>query len=242
MAIETFQRYEKKFLLDTDLFHRVTERISDWMEPDRYNVGGETYSVASIYYDTRQDDLIRRSLEKPLYKEKLRLRAYGVPKPEDKVFLGIKKKYKGVVNKRRTKIRLQDAYSFLETGVLPAYQPFMNRQVMDELAYFRQLYEVYPALYLSYDRYAFFAKDDPEFRVTLDTNITTRREDVRLESGSYGTKLLPPDQWLMEVKVQAAMPLWFVDILSDCGIYPNSFSKYGTEYTQRIQNKEIVYV
>lgn len=239
MAIETFKRYEKKFLMDTAVYQQVTELISEYMEPDRYNVNGQTYSIANIYYDTEQDDLIRRSLEKPVYKEKLRLRAYGVPKPGDKVFLEIKKKYKGIVNKRRTRLELQEAYRFVESGVLPQPQPYMNMQVVRELDYFLKLYDVHPAVYLSYDRYAYFAKDNPDFRVTFDTNIITRRENVRLEAGAYGEKLLRPGQWLMEVKIQDAMPLWFVEVLSACGLYSHSFSKYGTEYTRQLEKIKV---
>jgi hypothetical protein len=230
MAIETFKRYEKKFRIDDDLFHQIVERISTHMDPDAYNLNGQTYKIANIYYDTDTDWLIRNSLQKPVYKEKLRLRAYGVPKMDDKVFLEIKKKYKGVVNKRRSKLILKEAYEFIKTGQMPPKQPFMNMQVVSELAYFLQVYQVHPAVYLSYDRFAFFDREDPDFRVTFDRNITTRRENLHLEAGSYGSQLLPEGQWIMEAKTRIALPMWFTDILSEFNVYSDSFSKYGTEY------------
>ena len=234
MAIEVFNRYEKKYWITDACYRKLRERLLDYMEPDAHSRDGEFYTICNIYYDTPQNELISRSLEKPVYKEKLRLRSYGVVTPEDKVFLEIKKKFKGKVNKRRTKIRLAEAYAFAESGELPTYQPYMNPQVLRELQYFlkRMDMELKPALFLSYDRVAMFGKENKEFRITFDRNITTRRYDLGLHYGVYGEQLLPEDEWIMEVKIEEAMPLWMTKILSEFKLYPVSFSKYGTEYTR----------
>ncbi len=234
MAIEVFNRYEKKYRITDACYQKLRERLLTYMEPDAHSRDGEFYTICNIYYDTPQNELISRSLEKPVYKEKLRLRSYGVVTPEDKVFLEIKKKFKGKVNKRRTKIRLAEAYAFAESGELPTYQPYMNPQVLRELQYFlkRMDMELKPALFLSYDRVAMFGKENKEFRITFDRNITTRRYDLGLHYGVYGEQLLPEDEWIMEVKIEEAMPLWMTKILSEFKLYPVSFSKYGTEYTR----------
>lgn len=234
MAIEVFNRYEKKYRITDACYHRLRERLLEYMEPDAHSRDGEFYTICNIYYDTPQNELISRSLEKPVYKEKLRLRSYGVVTPEDKVFLEIKKKFKKKVNKRRTKLKLAEAYAFVESGEIPVQQPYMNAQVLRELQYFlkRMNMELKPALFLSYDRVAMFGKDNKEFRITFDRNITTRRYDLGLHYGIYGDKLLPEDEWIMEVKIENAMPLWMTKILSEFQIYPASFSKYGTEYTR----------
>lgn len=234
MAIEVFNRYEKKYRITEEGYKMLRERLPEYMEPDAYSSDGEFYTICNIYYDTVHNDLICRSQEKPIYKEKMRLRSYGVVTPEDKVFLEIKKKYKGLVNKRRTKLKLAEAYSFVESGVLPQLQPYMNAQVLRELQYFmkRMDMELRPALFLSYDRVAMFGKDNKDFRITFDRNITTRRYDLGLHYGVYGDKLLPENEWIMEVKIENAMPLWMTKILSELQIYPASFSKYGTEYTR----------
>lgn len=236
MAIEVFNRYEKKYRITDECYKRLRERLMEYMEPDAHSRNGEFYTICNIYYDTVHNDLIRRSQEKPIYKEKLRLRSYGVVTPEDKVFLEIKKKYKGLVNKRRTKLKLAEAYNFVESGVIPEHQSYMNAQVLRELQYFlkRMDMELRPALFLSYDRVAMFGKDNKDFRVTFDRNITTRRYDLGLHYGVYGEKLLPEDEWIMEVKIENAMPLWMTKILSEFRIYPASFSKYGTEYTNYV--------
>jgi len=225
-----FKRYELKYLLTAAQKEAVLAAMANYMQRDKY---GRTV-IRNLYYDTDTYLLIRCSLEKPVYKEKLRLRSYGVVTPEDKVFLEIKKKYKKKVNKRRTKLKLAEAYAFAESGELPKQQTYMNAQVLRELQYLlkRMNMELKPALFLSYDRVAMFGKDNKDFRITFDRNITTRRYDLGLHYGIYGEKLLPEDEWIMEVKIEDAMPLWMTKILSEFRIYPTSFSKYGTEYTR----------
>ena len=130
---------------------------------------------------------------------------------------------------------LQEAYDFIDDDICPDnHEGRINRQVLKEIDYFKNFYHLQPKVYLSYDRFAYFEKDDGDFRITFDKNITTRREDVRLEHGSYGKKLLPDGQYLMEVKISGAVPLWFTKIISGLNVYPVSFSKYGTEYKQYV--------
>lgn len=234
MSIEIFNRYEKKYLLDTDTYQELQNRLREHMEPDEYNKDYELYTICNIYYDTWDDYLIRNSLGKPEYKEKLRLRAYGVPQSNGKVFLEIKKKYNGLVNKRRTSIRLEEAYDFVSSGTKPELKKYMNRQVMNEIEYMLKIYKLKPKLYLAYDRKAMFSRDNRDLRITFDSNIRTRRSDLRLESGSHGVPLLEPGKWLMEVKASNSMPLWLSRLLSELSVYSTSFSKYGTEYQRRI--------
>ena len=240
MAIEVFSRYEKKYLLDEKKFRFILDSMQGKMIADKYNKDNKLYNIANIYYDTLDDALIRASIEKPVYKEKLRLRSYGVPGLNDKVFLEIKKKYKGLVNKRRTKLVLDDAYGLTLEGKEPALQEYMNKQVLDEIKYFLRIYNLEPKVYLSYDRMAFFEEGNSDFRVTFDTNIRSRREDVRLEVGNHGELLIDNDLWLMEVKSFEAVPLWFTKILAEAEVYPISFSKYGNEYKKYLIKNNIV--
>ncbi len=237
MAIEVFSRYEKKYLLTEETYHWLLERIGENMEPDKYNKDGKLYNIANIYYDTPSDALIRASIEKPVYKEKLRLRSYGVPGMEDKVFLEIKKKYKGLVNKRRTTLKLFEAYDLINNGLDPEDAPYINKQVLSEIKYFLQMYHLEPKVYLTYDRQAFFSKTDRDFRITFDTNIKTRRYDVRLEKGNQGELLIDNAFWLMEVKSSEAVPMWFTELLSEKEIQSTTFSKYGTEYKKALTTK-----
>ncbi|UQZ80923.1 VTC domain protein [Paenibacillus konkukensis] len=240
MAIEVFNRYENKYLMDTEAFHRLYSSLMEYMEPDAYNKDDKFYSISNLYYDTEYHSLVRNSLSKPKYREKLRIRAYGVPAPDAKVYLELKKKVFGLVNKRRTAIRLQEAYEFVRTGQPPAYREGMNRQVIREIGYFLSRYELQPMTYLAYDRIAMFCKGNRDLRITFDTNIRTRRYDLSLECGDYGEQLLERGQWLMEVKAEKTIPVWLSKLLSAHQMYRTSFSKYGNEYKKSIRYAEPV--
>lgn len=230
MAIEVFNRHECKYLIDEAVFEEIQDKLIRYMELDNYNKSHELYTISNIYYDTKDNHLIRTSLAKPRYKEKLRLRAYGIPKMDEKVYLEIKKKVCGVVNKRRTKLSLEEAYNFVATGVKPEEKTYMNKQVINEIQYILSIYDLEPKLYLAYDRKAFFSKESRDLRMTFDTNIRTRRYDLFLERGDYGDSLLDKGKWLMEVKAEKNIPLWLSTMLSEYKIFKTSFSKYGKEY------------
>lgn len=240
MAIEVFNRIEKKYLLNDTTYRKLVHRLEDYMEVDSYNKGQELYSIANIYYDTPSDELIRNSLEQPIYKEKLRLRSYGVPALGDSVFLEIKKKFGRIVNKRRTSLLLSEAYEYMDNRKQPTQSPYINQQVLHEIEEGLKRYNLFPKVFLAYDRLAFFGKEDPEFRVTFDTNLRTRREQLRLEAGMDGTPLLEEGVWLMEVKILGATPLWFTHLLSEYQLYATSFSKYGTEYKKYLLQQNLL--
>ncbi|MGL4106977.1 polyphosphate polymerase domain-containing protein [Clostridium sp. LP20] len=239
MAIKAFQRYEKKFILSEEQYKTLIPKLLEYMEPDEHCRNGETYNIYNIYYDTCNNDVIRHSINKPYYKEKLRLRSYNIPKSlDDKVFLELKKKINGIVNKRRVVLSLRDAYNFLESGNVPVFNDFINKQVINEIAYYLKQNNVVPKVYIGYTRSAYFGKDDRDFRLTFDTNIITRRSFLSLESGFFGKDILGEDRYLMEVKFLGSIPLWFTKILSDLSIYNTHFSKYGNEFMEYCLNKQ----
>lgn len=241
MAIKSFKRYEKKYLLNQIQYDELIKRLNKYMDPDEHCKGGKNYSIYNIYYDTDDNQVIRHSISKPYYKEKLRLRSYKVPKsPNDKVFLELKKKINGVVNKRRVVLTLGEAYRFLEFGIRPKKDDYMSNQVVNEIEYYLNNNKVSPKVYVSYSRKAFFCKSDKNFRLTFDSKIITRRDYLFLESGSFGDELLEQNQYLMEVKILGAIPLWLVEILSDLQIYSTKFSKYGNEYMRYCLSKNNV--
>ncbi|WP_310830752.1 polyphosphate polymerase domain-containing protein [Paenibacillus pedocola] len=239
MAIEVFNRYENKYLFDTTAYHQLYNELLEYMEPDDYNKQHEFYSITNLYYDTPSNTLIRNSLSKPKYKEKLRLRAYGVPNGDSKVYLEIKKKVFGLVNKRRTPLKLNEAYEFVRTGIPPEYKDYMNKQVVEEIKYFLSCYDLKPMVYLSYDRKALFCKNNRDLRITFDTNIRSRRYDLKMEHGTHGELLMEPGQWLMEVKAEKTIPVWLSKMLSEHQMYRTSFSKYGNEYKKMLRNSKV---
>lgn len=229
----TFERMEKKTTLPTALVDELKARITPYMNPDPHNVNGEPYMICNLYYDDFDDHVIRESVQLPKYKEKLRLRSYGVPTPDDKVFLELKKKFYGVGTKRRTKLRLRDVEAYLATGRHPEGLSYIDEQVLREIDYYRSHETVEPRTYVSYLRCAYHGQEDPSFRLTFDSDILTRRHDLKLELGRYGTPILSPGTTLLEVKFVGAVPFWFCRIMSEYGLSFHTFSKVGTDFKLR---------
>ncbi len=227
----TFKRYEIKYLISREQKEKLLQEFAPYMKGDEY--GRST--ICNIYFDTPDYLLIRRSLDKPVYKEKIRVRSYGRANVKSTVFVELKKKYKSVVYKRRVSVPEQEAMNYLCRGI-----PFREQnQITNEIDYACEFYgELQPAVFLSYEREAFYGKDDRELRITFDENILWRKEDISLCSEAYGTPILPKGKVLMEVKIAGAMPLWLSRFLSEQGIFKTSFSKYGIAYQDMIQNKK----
>lgn len=232
MAISTFQRREVKFLMSLEQYEALLPIVHEHMEPDQFCIDGREYGIYNIYYDTPDNLLIRRSIEKPYYKEKLRLRSYYCnAEPTQSVFLEVKKKIGGIVTKRRVSMTVAEAESYIQTRVKPYYERFIDLQVIREMDVFLNSYDtIAPRQYISYQRTAFFGKDDPEFRLTFDRDLTERRYDLSLTKGNYGSKIIAADQRLMEIKVPGSIPLWMSQALSELNIRRHSFSKYGRAY------------
>lgn len=238
-ANNLFKRIEKKYLLSGEKYELLMTALADYIEPDEYPHS----TICSMYYDTPDFKLIRASIEKPLYREKLRVRSYGVPTSDSKVFVEIKKKYDGIVYKRRLKMELGELECYLNGGIEPVHfiektaseRIYADNQIYNEINYFLSYYEnLQPMMFLSYERDAYFARDDRDLRITFDSDITYRRDDLHLEEGVFGKKLIQPDQHLMEIKVPGAMPLWLSHILDRLEIRSSAFTKYGNAYKQEL--------
>ena len=222
-----FKRYEKKFVLRGNQYKEFREKIDPYMQEDDYGLS----TICNLYYDTGDYALIRNSIEKPVYKEKLRLRSYGVPESDEStVFLEVKKKYDGIVYKRRIPMSLRDAKITMVKREVVGNEG----QIASELTYFLKHYKPVNATYVAYDRVALFGKEDQELRMTFDFRIRSRLTEPKLESGDYGELLLPEDAVILEVKVQEAYPFWLIRIFEEMKIYPASISKYGTAYKTKI--------
>lgn len=224
-----FKRYELKYMLTIAQKEALLQVMAPYMALDKY---GRTV-IRNIYFDTDNYRLIRRSIEKPMYKEKLRIRSYRKAEKKDKVFVELKKKYDGVVYKRRISMPQQQAMDWICSGI-----DAPDSQIGREIEYFRNYYTgLRPAVYLSYEREAYYCKDGGDFRVTLDDHIYARQDRLSLEEEADGQELLPEGMVLMEVKTSGAIPLWMAKYLSENKIFKTSFSKYGTAYQTMIFNK-----
>lgn len=225
-----FQRYELKYLLTREQQETVLRGMADHMALDQY---GKTV-IRNVYYDTETYLLIRRSIEKPAYKEKLRLRSYAQAAPGTPVFVELKKKFDSVVYKRRLSMEEQQAMRWLQGEEACN----LDTQIFREIDYFRKFYgSLRPVVFLSYERQAYYAKDGSDFRVTFDDKILCRETDMTLTAPVGGSSILPEDKVLMEIKCSGGIPLWMANILSKEKLYKTSFSKYGTAYQTLIYPK-----
>lgn len=222
-----FRRIEKKYVLTEEQYNQIIKKIDSYFVMDIHGIS----TICNIYFDTPNNDLIIKSIEKPIYKEKVRLRSYGIPNLDSNVYLEIKKKYKGIVSKRRVSMKLNEFYKYFENDV----KPFDN-QIMREIDYCFKYYNLKPKLFLAYDRIAYYEKNNEDFRLTFDFNIRSRKDNLFLEKKVLNDNLFDYKYYVMEVKTLGAMPLWFVDILSELKIYPRSFSKYCEVYKKEVQN------
>lgn len=219
-----FQRCEKKYMLDQKTFQLVQNALDGHMKLDEYGLS----TICSVYFDSDNLDLIRRSVDKPVYKEKLRLRCYGTEvSDDDKVFIEIKRKYNGVVYKRRICLPYKQAREYLfEKKPCP-----IDSQIAKEIDWFIDFYKLMPAAFVCYDRLAYYGTDDSDLRITFDMNVRCRSDRLSLHEGDDGERIIPQGSAIMEIKTLSAIPIWLCSLLSENKIYPTSFSKYGTYYT-----------
>lgn len=243
MAISTFKRYEKKYLITKEKLDELLPALLEYMELDPFCLDGNEYRIYSIYYDTVNHDIIRDNSAGYTYKEKMRLRSYYDRKdPEDKIFMEIKKKSEGVGNKRRIKLKIKEIDPFVNEGVMPDLgDDYLKNQVAKELQYFLKMNKVAPALYVQYDRLALFGKDDKNFRMTFDRNVHTRRSHFVFGEREEDELLLPDDIYIMEIKILGAMPLWLTRMLSENNLFSHGFSKYGVKYKQEAKDRKLQY-
>ena len=228
-SINVMKRYEIKYLLTKEQTKYLVEGLKGHMVLDQY---GRT-SICSLYYDTPNHRLIRESLDKPEFKEKCRLRSYGLAKPGKPVFLELKRKAYGIVYKRRIQTSIDEVNKFFNKNDV-----FSDSQIEKEITYFRDYYEsLKPSCLIIYDREAYY-EPDGDLRLTIDYNPRYRLDDLNLSTSTDGKSLLDEGSTILEIKVQEAIPICLSTLLSNGKIYKNSFSKYGEAYKREIINMD----
>lgn len=228
----TFQRYEYKYRMTTAQYDILAEIMKEHMALDQFGRA----TINNIYFDTPDFLLIRRSLEKPVYKEKLRVRWYGSRQEKTPIFIELKKKYKGIVYKRRIKRSWAETKDYFKEHIpLPEGD---QAQITHELEYFLDFYKnLRPALFLGYEREAYYGLENPDFRITFDFNIRCTQGEILHQRDNTGTRVIEKNEVLMEVKTGESVPQWLLQFFADQEVYKTSFSKYGTAYTQIILPK-----
>lgn len=219
---KSFKRHEIKYLITINQYINLMNYLSDKVEKDVFYKS----TIYNVYYDTDNFELIRKSIEKPIYKEKLRIRSYDKPTLDSSVYVELKKKYDHIVYKRREKI----AYKYILNN---SFLEGAETQIDKEIKYFNDFYGgLPPKMFLSYEREAYYFKTDKQIRITFYTNIKYLTENVNLLPSISDIKLLPNNLVLMELKVPFSIPYDLTKYLSSEKIFKTPFSKYGTAYKQ----------
>ena len=229
MAITVMKRYELKYLMNAEQTAFLREKLAGHMQADRFGLT----SIASLYYDTPDLRLIRASIEKPIFKEKIRLRSYGLATERSPVFLELKRKAYGIVYKRRVESTVPLVHKFFSGDC----DIFAGGQINREITAFRDHYKTLaPSCLIIYDRTAYF-EPDGDLRLTIDDRPRYRADDLSLTQSMDGIPLLNDGWTILEVKVQQSVPLWLSSVLAEGRIYKSSFSKYGEAYRRQLRNR-----
>ena len=227
-----FKRYEMKYMISREQKEKLLEVMQEYMKLDQF---GHSL-IRNIYYDIDSYQLIRHSIEKTFYKEKLRVRSYGSSGNDSTVFVELKKKYDSVVYKRRIGLEKQDAILWLDNKIECPKQT----QISKEIDYFKDFYKtLHPVVFLSYEREAYYSLCGDDFRITFDENIKCREDELFIDSDIFGIPVLDKDTILLEIKTSGAIPLWMTKFLTINKIYRTSFSKYGSVYQNIILKREL---
>ena len=240
MAIEIFCRKEQKYLITRQQYERLVEKLGDYMRNDKNGDDG-TYAVNSLYFENEEKQIYFETKNKLQYRQKLRLRVYGETDAAGTAFFEVKQKHNNVVNKRRLTLSLAEAYRYLEKSSGGELDEFdvSNLQVLKEIDYFRNYYQLRPEMIISYDRHALHGIDDADLRLTFDFNLRCRKEDLRLENGGYGKHFIDPNLVVLEVKVDHSVPLWLARILQELDCEQRSASKFCTS-TELLGRKNFI--
>ncbi len=226
----SFKRYELKYLLTNEQYLVLCKHMAAYMKLDKYG----RHKISNIYFDTEDYKIIRHSIEKPKYKEKLRIRIYGEPDDNANAFIELKKKYDGVVYKRRISIPQKEALAYMCHDVSTT----SKTQIQKEIDYFKSCYKTLkPKVYLAYEREAFWCIQDANFRITFDFNIKMRDCNISPYQSDNDIVITQNNVVILEVKTVQGLPFWFIDFLNKSNLYSTSFSKYGTAYKTHIQQK-----
>jgi len=226
-----FRRCEKKYLITSEQGAALQRLIGCYTAIDRQ---GE-YLIRDLYYDTANWDIISKSIEKPSYKEKLRLRLYGEYNSESQGFLEMKRRYDGIVYKRRIAFPLGELKNCSVREIVSAD----DSQISREISYFLKINPVLEKIHIAYKRAAYIGIEDKGLRITFDRDIgfhlcslISNKFDEYNPDNDH--QILDSNQMLMEIKTEGAIPLWLTRALSENNIFPVSFSKFGTCYARYI--------
>ncbi len=241
-----FERYECKYIIPAALRQPIKDHIACYTRPDRYTErnpdGG--YLITSLYLDTPYLSFHLAKSRKDLNRFKLRIRIYD-DQLDGPVFFEIKRKIKGIINKRRVMIRHRDWAAHMHGGDALRQDATTARDAnaIEEFLSLMDRWQAFPAVLVKYSREAYQGEIDDYSRVTFDSRLLCRRaSDFRFAGGTVGWSAIDDPTAVerlysgvvLELKFANRAPLWMVDLVQRFGLQLRGFSKYSTSVEQTL--------
>lgn len=227
--VRRFNRFELKYVLSLNAAEGFRRELLAFLQPDAHGDAGGSYAVASLYYDSPDYRCYWEKLEGLRFRRKLRIRHYETPAaltPDTPVFVEIKQRINRVTQKRRVLLPYGDARRLCDARELAEYPP-RDQRVVDEIYAMLWEYDLRPTSVVSYARRAYIGTEyDVGLRVTFDTNLRCRAQDLQLHDQQVGRLMTSPDQVVMEVKVNERIPYWLTELIARHNFRLTRISKY----------------
>lgn len=215
-------RHEFKYIMTPDLAEIFMQEANGHLKPDDYGNAEGIYDISSLYYDTPRLDYYHQTYDKRPYRVKVRLRVYGNTNTPDSIsFFETKAKLRGLSDKKRRMGTLAENLALFEGKVEP--QTAVEKYIVNLI----KKDNLQPTAIVSYNRRAFYDPDKPRLRVTFDSKLRIRMDDLDLTHGNHGIPVMGDDMLVLEVKNDENMPYWIAKLLGKYNLTNQSYSKYG---------------
>jgi SPX domain protein involved in polyphosphate accumulation len=228
-TIRKFNRFELKYLLTLKQAEQFKTALRAFLIPDEHGNNNGHYTVASLYYDSPNFRCYREKVDGIKFRRKLRLRWYetGEVLTDDAlVFAEIKQRIDRVTQKRRATLPYWKALRLCNDRQFPDHED-CDKAVIDEIFEFVWHYNLRPVSIVRYDRQAFIGTEyDIGLRVTFDTNLSFQTHNLHLHEQASGFLMLPPNQIVMEIKVNERIPYWLTEMIAAHNMQMIRVSKY----------------
>lgn len=252
MRIKEYSRYELKYLVTGDQYRQLVDDFAAHLQPDPMGDTHGRYTITSLYYDSPDYKGYWDKIEGHRFRRKVRARVYGdqVVRPDTTCFVEIKQRINKTVQKKRVILPYSSAVALcggLTDSIKTDGMNSTDQTVVEEIQYLQNVLQLQPACVVSYDRQAFEGSEyEPGLRATFDSNLKGRVHDLTLLSQSFARSnfFLPPNFYIMEIKVNYRVPYWLMEIIGQCDCTLRRISKYCTALENSkaiLQRQQIAY-
>jgi len=220
-----FDRWELKYVVTVKQMYQLMHALKNYVVLDENGDDG-LYKIKSIYYDSHDFKFYHEKMNGNKYRQKVRLRGYNNVAYNDDVYFEIKQRYNTTVQKRRAELKLSDAYELMKHPLDAEQYADKKRIVLDEIRYLSSMHALEAKAIVSYDRKAYMGKYEDGLRITFDTNLKCRKENLNLEEYHKEKYFVHPSLAVLEIKTNEKVPIWLVSLIQRFEIEAHRVSKY----------------